>query len=106
METPIIASYRGRPHGPRVIHLLPSSPPLVPVLTPDGDISPDVDRVLTMVAREAQTGDVAARNALFAACEPKIGRFVRRYRTATGGAYVCPAFDTEDVAQEAFVVFA
>jgi RNA polymerase sigma factor (sigma-70 family) len=106
METPILSSHRGRQCGPRIIHLLPSSPPLVPVLTPDGEISPDVDRVLTMVAREAQTGDVAARNALFAACEPKIARFVRRYRIAAGQAHSCPAFDLEDIAQEAFVVFA
>src|SRR5688500_485497 len=106
METPIISSLRGPVDKPRVVHLLPSSPPLVPMLTPDGEISPDVDRVLTMVAREAQTGEVAARNALFAACEPKIARFVRRYRFAAGQSRSCPAFDLEDVAQQAFVVFA
>lgn len=106
MEIPVFSSHRGRVNGPRVVHFLPSSPPLVPVLAPDGEISPDVDRSLTMVAREAQTGDVAARNALFAACEPKIARFVRRYRTVAGRAHSGPAFDGEDVAQEAFVVFA
>ncbi|HEY7030815.1 MAG TPA: sigma-70 family RNA polymerase sigma factor [Thermomicrobiales bacterium] len=61
---------------------------------------------MTMVAWEARTGDPAARNALYAACEPKIARFVRRYRTATTGTDRCPAFDLEDLHQEAFLIFA
>jgi RNA polymerase sigma factor (sigma-70 family) len=104
MATPIVLSHDVR--APRIVHLVPSSPPLVPMLAPDGEITPDVDRVLTTIAREAQTGDVAARNALYAACQPKIARFVRRYRFAAGRENACPSFDLEDVAQEAFLVFA
>src|SRR5262245_55520283 len=103
METPVLL--HGRDGAPRVVRLLPSSPPLVPLMRADGEISPDVDRVLTMVAWEAQSGDVAARNALYTACEPKIARFVHRCRgliEVHGGT----AFDLDDVAQEAFLVFA
>lgn len=106
METPFVLPARDRGRGPRVVHFLPSSPPLVPVLSPDGEVTPDTDRVLTVIAREAQAGDVAARNALYAACEPKIARFARRYRVTTAGPDRCPAFDLDDVTQEAFLVFA
>jgi RNA polymerase sigma factor (sigma-70 family) len=105
METLVPLPLREHGGGPRIVRLLPSSPPLVPILFPDRDVSPDIDRVLTMVAREAQTGDPAARNALYTACEPKIGRFVRRYRVLTTGTGRCPAFDLEDVQQEAFLIF-
>jgi DNA-directed RNA polymerase specialized sigma24 family protein len=61
---------------------------------------------LTMVAHEARAGDPAARNALYVACAPKIDRFVRRYRVVTTGIDRCPAFDFEDLQQEAFLIFA
>jgi RNA polymerase sigma factor (sigma-70 family) len=106
METLVSLPMPHHGRGPRVVQLVPTSPPLVPVLSPDRDVSPDIDRVLTMVAWQAKTGDPAARNALYAACEPKIGRFVRRYGGLTTGIDRCPAFDLEDVYQEAFVIFA
>jgi len=106
METPVLVPLRDGSPRPRVVHLLPSSPPLVPLLAANGEITPDVDRVLTVVAHEAQSGDIAARNALYTACQPKIARFTRRYAFASGGTHRFPAFDFDDVAQEAFLVFA
>jgi RNA polymerase sigma factor (sigma-70 family) len=103
METPHLLPQPDRGRQPRIVRFLPSSPPLVPVLPPAGEIPPEVDRVLTMVASEAQPGDTAARNALYAACAPKIARFVRRYRFVTGHR---AGIDLDDVAQEAFVAFA
>ena len=79
---------------------------LVPVLTedPEGtpEVSRDVDRVLTAVARDASRGDRAARNALYFAFEPKIMRFVRRHARAGFN----PSIEPADIAQEAFLVFA
>jgi RNA polymerase sigma factor (sigma-70 family) len=105
MDYPVLVPLRDGTPRPRVVHLLPSSPPLVPLLAADGEITPDVDRILTMLAHEAQSGDVAARNALYTACEPKIARFARRYRSVFGVTHRCPAFDFDDVVQEAFLVF-
>jgi RNA polymerase sigma factor (sigma-70 family) len=91
---------------PFVLPFLPSCPPLVPVVSADGEITPDVDRVLTVVARDAHDGDVAARNALYVALEPKIARFVRRLAGDLDRRGGCPAVDADDLGQEAFLVFA
>jgi RNA polymerase sigma factor (sigma-70 family) len=106
METPFLLPSRDARLGSRVVHLVPTAPPLVPVLSAEEDVSPDVDRVLTMVAHEARTGDLSARNALFAACAPKIERFVRRYRAIGSASGPWTTLEVEDVRQEAFLVFA
>lgn len=83
---------------------LPRFAPLVPLVTADAEITPDLDRVLTAAARAARGGDADARNALYFALEPKIARFATRFRRrgwASGHAW-----DYADVTQEAFVVFA
>jgi DNA-directed RNA polymerase specialized sigma24 family protein len=105
METPFLFSSCGN-RGPRIVQFLPTSPPLVPVLAADDEITPEIDRVLTTVARTASDGDVAARNALYIAFAQKIARFVRRYRTHLSGIGWSAAIDLDDVAQEAFLVFA
>lgn len=105
METPFLFSTCGN-RGPRIVQFLPTSPPLVPVLAADDEITPEIDRLLTTVARDAGDGDVAARNALYIAFAQKIARFVRRYRTQLSGFGWGAAIDLDDVAQEAFLVFA
>jgi DNA-directed RNA polymerase specialized sigma24 family protein len=104
METPFLFSSCGN-RGPRIVQFLPTSPPLVPVLAADDEITPEIDRVLTTVARAASDGDIDARNALYTAFSQKIARFVRRYRTYPSGIGWSAAIDLDDVAQEAFLVF-
>jgi DNA-directed RNA polymerase specialized sigma24 family protein len=87
-------------------HELPHRSPLVPVLGASDEYDPDVDSILTAVARDAAAGSVAARNALFFALEPKIDRFVRRTSAVLLGSNTGTIFDHDDVKQEAFVVFA
>jgi DNA-directed RNA polymerase specialized sigma24 family protein len=105
METPFLFSSCGT-HGPRIVQFLPTSPPLVPILAADDEITPEIDRILTTVARDASDGDTMARNALYVAFAQKIARFVRRYRAQLTGFGWGAAIDLDDVAQEAFLVFA
>ncbi|HEY8446760.1 MAG TPA: sigma-70 family RNA polymerase sigma factor [Thermomicrobiales bacterium] len=90
---------------PRIVSLVPISPPLLPLLPSHGPIPDDVDAALTVAAISAQRGDIAARNALYFALEPKIGRIVRRCAArlrCRPGALIEP----DDIAQEAFVLLA
>jgi RNA polymerase sigma factor (sigma-70 family) len=105
MVVPFAVPQRESLRGPRVVHLRPVAPPLAPVLDAATDVAPAVDRVLTAVAFDARGGCVAARDALYAACEPKISRFVRRYRSYSCGGGRGPAIDPDDLAQEAYLVF-
>lgn len=80
-------------------------PALLPVIGVNDEILPACERTLQPIAERAQLGDHAARDALFAAFQPKIMRFVRRIRVpfAPGGAH--GLWDRDDVAQEAYLVF-
>jgi RNA polymerase sigma factor (sigma-70 family) len=83
----------------------PAQPALLPVIGVNDEILPAFERTLQPIAERARLGDHAARDALFAAFEPKIMRFVRRIRVpfAPGGAH--GLWDRDDVAQEAYLVF-
>lgn len=82
-----------------------TQPTLLPVIGANDEILPAFERTLQPIAERAQLGDHAARDALFAAFQPKIMRFVRRIRVpfAPGGAH--GLWDRDDVAQEAYLVF-
>jgi DNA-directed RNA polymerase specialized sigma24 family protein len=81
-------------------------PVLLPLLGLDDDITPAIEALLAPVAIRAQEGDWAARNALYAAFEPKLNRFVRRVRVPYAPGDARGIWDREDVAQEGFLVFA
>ncbi len=69
----------------------------------DAQITPELDRTVSALARAARAGDLDARNALYSVLEGKIRRFVRRYR---GGSWAGHrSWDDDDLAQEAFLVF-
>jgi RNA polymerase sigma factor (sigma-70 family) len=106
MVVPMVVRRHGSRSGPHVVQLAPSVPPLVPVFDADDELTPEVDRVLTAVAQAARDGDVAARNALFAAYQPKIARFARRYSSGSRGCIGGYTLDPDDLSQEAYVVFA
>ena len=96
----------------RRVDPVPASPPttLVPVLAPADEIDPALEQLLGALARAAQAGDRAARDLLFLALAPKIDRFVvgcrGLIRSADGPSRDGRAWDAEDLAQEAFLVFA
>lgn len=89
---------------PRVIALVPSSPPLLPMMPAQGPVPDDIDRALTTAAVAAKRGDIASRDALFRAVEPRVNRAVRRcailMHCRPGG-----IVEPDDLAQEAFLVF-
>ena len=83
-------------------------PLLVPLLAADDEITPELDRALSVVALAAREGDPAARNALYLALETKIARFVarhgRRVRAAGGPRRDGRPWAAEDLAQEGFLI--
>ncbi len=87
---------------PGIIWLLP----LVPRLDP---IFPEIDRILGTAARAALSGDTAARDALFAAFQPRFERSIRRCQRVWAGqsrqSMVEDAIEAVDIAQEAYLVF-
>lgn len=82
----------------------PHLPPEVQPLKVEAEISPEVDGVLSSLARAARGGDPDARNALYTVLEAKIHRFVRRYRGGSWG--LNRSWSGDDLGQEAFLVFA
>ncbi len=89
---------------PRVVALVPSFPPLLPLMPARGPVPDDIDRALTTAAYAAKRGDLASRDALFSAVEPRVCRVVRRcavlMHCRRGG-----VVEPDDIAQEAFLVF-
>ena len=85
-------------------------PVLVPLLTADDDLTPDRECLLTALAHQARAGDRAARDALYLVLSAKIDRFVAGCRrlAATGAGPRRDGLpcDAEDVAPEAFPLFA
>lgn len=82
-----------------------TQPVLLPVIGANDEILPAFERTLQPIAERAQGGDHAARDALFAAFQPKIMRFVRRIRVPFGPGDAHGVWDRDDVAQEAYLVF-
>ena len=87
-------------------------PPLRPFLLPDLEVTPELARVLADLARAAQAGDGQARNALWDALAPAIDRLIgsarrrAQYSADTGPWRDGSPWDAEDLAQEAFPIFA
>jgi RNA polymerase sigma factor (sigma-70 family) len=81
------------------------APVLLPLIRADDDVTPALERALHPVAIRAQTGDRAARDALYTAFEPKLMRFTWRIRVpfAPGGAK--GIWERDDVVQEAYLAF-
>ena len=76
----------------------------MPPLAVDAEITPELDHSLTLLADAARRGDRNARDTLYTILNAKIRRFVRRYR---GGSWAThQSWDEDDLAQEAFLVFA
>lgn len=84
--------------------------PLAPLVPADGEITPEQERRFTSLAHAARAGDRGARDALWWALAPKIDRLVaaagRRTRRGDGPRRDGRAWDGEDLAQEAFPLFA
>ncbi|MDP9357352.1 MAG: hypothetical protein M3R02_19095 [Chloroflexota bacterium] len=70
----------------------------VPVLAIDDDPTPATAHALMALAVAARVGDQDALAALYTALEPKISRFVRRYR-----GWSRASWDVDDVSQEAYL---
>jgi RNA polymerase sigma factor (sigma-70 family) len=89
---------------------LPPRPPIAPLLAADDPLTPETDRRLTALACAARAGSRPARDALYLALAPKIDRFVAGCRhlawTSLGPRRDGRPWDADDLAQEAFVVFA
>lgn len=78
---------------------------LLPVIGANDELPPAFERILEPIAYRAWSGDRAARDALFAAFEPKLMRFARGIHVpfAPPGAFAI--WDRDDVAQEAYLAF-
>jgi RNA polymerase sigma factor (sigma-70 family) len=85
---------------------LDRGPALAPALSPRGAVPAEIDAQLGTLARRAANGDRAARNALYAAFAPRLDHWIRRSQGSCRRYGVDLAIESEDVAQEAFVVFA
>ncbi len=70
----------------------------LPALPIDARPTPDVARALAALAASARAGDPDALATLYIALEPKITRFVRRYRS-----WIRTSWDADDVSQEAYL---
>jgi len=84
---------------------LGSSPALLPLIGVDDDLGPALERVLHPVAVRAQSGDRAARDALYMAFEPKLVRFIWRIRVPFAPDGCRGLWDRDDVTQEAYLAF-
>jgi RNA polymerase sigma factor (sigma-70 family) len=75
---------------------------VLPVLGPADAITERVDAILTRSALAAKLGNLAARNALYLALQPKLLYQARTIRSWM----LPPSWERSDLEQEAFVVFA
>lgn len=81
-------------------------PALAPALSPRGAVPAEIDAQLGILGRRAASGDRAARNALYAAFAPRLDHWVRRAQGSSRRYGVDQAVESEDIAQQAFIVFA
>lgn len=95
-----------RPKHPSPVSSRLFGPALAPTLSPRGPVPASVDAHFGVLARRAAGGDHAARNTLHAAFAPRLDHWVRRAQGAARRYGVDTAIESEDIAQEAFLVFA
>jgi len=79
---------------------------LLPLIGIDDDLDAVLERTLQPVAVRALTGDWAARDALYAAFQPKLARFIRRIRVPFAPDGCTGLWERADVEQEAYLAFA
>ncbi len=82
------------------------APTLLPLIGRSDDITPALERTLWPVALRAREDDWAARDALFAAFEPKLQRIARNLWTPPASPTTVGVWEHDDVWQEAWLVFA
>ena len=78
---------------------------LLPVVGEDDELPPAFERTLAPIAERAWSGDRAARDALYAAFEPKLMRFARGIHVPFAPAGSSAIWDRDDVRQEAYLAF-
>lgn len=100
-EIPVAAPFR----NPLAPVPPPSPPTLLPVIGVNDEFLPAFERTLQPIAERAQAGDRDARDALFAAFQPKVMRFVRRIHLPFAPEGARGLWERDDVAQEAYLVF-
>ena len=112
---------RKSPTGPIAVRLVDSSrvrrrwrhelaqarpaTPALPIIGADDVVLPAFDDRLGEIARRAQAGEAAARDALYAAFEPKLRRHLAIVRPPWAPSGSQGVWDMDDVAQEAYLVF-
>lgn len=79
---------------------------LAPAVPPFGRVPSEVDAALSALGCRAAAGDTQALNALYAAFAPRLEHAIRRAQGAHRRYGGDPAIEPEDIAQQAFVVFA
>lgn len=100
------------PSEPGFRHPLAPFPPtslpgrvLLPVIGVNDELTPAFERTIIPVAVRAASGDRIARDALYAAFEPKLLRFVRGVRVPWAPTGAVGRWDRDDVTQEAWLAF-
>jgi RNA polymerase sigma factor (sigma-70 family) len=83
-----------------------SVPVLLPIIGANDELLPALEERLKPIAIRAKEGDRIARNALYAAFEPKIVRMSRRMSVPQASDTMVGVWDRDDVLQEAFIAFA
>jgi RNA polymerase sigma factor (sigma-70 family) len=78
---------------------------LLPVIGANDELLPSFERTLEPIAHRAWSGDRAARDALYAAFEPKLMRFARSIHVPFAPPGTFAIWDRHDVAQEAYLAF-
>lgn len=81
------------------------APTLLPLIGRADDLTPGLERTLWPVALRARDDDWAARDALFAAFEPKLQRIARNLWAPPASATTVGVWEHDDVWQEAWLVF-
>ncbi|MGC4108568.1 MAG: sigma-70 family RNA polymerase sigma factor [Thermomicrobiales bacterium] len=91
-----LAPFAPTPHPGRV---------LLPVIGVNDELTPAWERAIAPIVARAATGDRIARDALYAAFEPKLMRFARGIRVPWAPAGAVDRWDRDDVVQEAYLAF-
>lgn len=81
-------------------------PVLLPIIGANDELLPATEERLHPIAVRAKNGDRTARNALYAAFEPKLIRIARRLSIPHAFGTNIGIWDRDDVYQEAFIAFA
>lgn len=81
-------------------------PVLLPIIGTNDELLPATEDRLHPIALRARNGDRVARNALYAAFEPKLTRIARRLSIPNAFGNDIGVWDRDDVYQEAFIAFA